>query len=99
MSFEYNRYDLVQKIGQALSEFFFDGVGEATKADELRARAEAMGAMLGRIQAVVAEEGSVGADTLLEIRRLELAHSKSLAADCSSAIRPGGDVWRAIQRE
>lgn len=99
MSYAYDRLALVQAIGETLSAFFFADMGAGVTAAELRARAEAMGVALGRIQAVLAEEGAVGADTLMEVRRLEQLHSRALTEDGRAAMRPGGAAWNAIQRE
>lgn len=99
MSFEYDRLELMQAITGAVSKFFFQGLSKSVSAEELRDRGRAFGAAIGRIQAVVAEEGAVGPATLMDIHRLEGLHSNTFADEVSSAIRPGGEIWRITQKE
>ncbi len=99
MEFEYDRFELMQSLGEALSQFFFKDLPEGVPAEELRARGRALGAVLGRVQAVIAEEGGIGPETIMEIRRLESLHSKRMADQASESIRPGGYVWSRPIRE
>ncbi|MGH8379248.1 hypothetical protein [Pseudomonas sp.] len=99
MSFEYDRLELMQAINGAVSKFFFKDLPKSVSAEQLRDRGRAFGAAIGRIQAVIEEEGSIGPETLMEIRRLEGLHSKTFADEVSGAIRPGGEIWRLTQRE
>lgn len=99
MSFEYDRLELMKAISSAVSNFFFNDLTKSVSAEELRDRGRAFGATIGRIQAVVAEEGVIGSEALMEIRRLEELHSNTFADEVSEAIRPGGEIWRLAQRE
>lgn len=97
MAFEYERYELMVALSGSISQFFFQGVTGQTTSIELRERAEAMGVMLGRIEAVVAQEGPVGPSIADEIRRLEEQIVKSVRQEVSAAIRPGGSIFRMIE--
>lgn len=95
MSFHYDRYQLMRAIGATVSDFFFKDAGGASAAD-LRERAAAMGSIIGRIQAVVAEEGEVGPGLIEEIRRLESEIGARVVEDAGNAIRPGGGMFQVI---
>ncbi|MEF0148339.1 hypothetical protein [Pseudomonas guariconensis] len=95
MSFHYDRYQLMQAIGATVSDFFFRDAGEASAAD-LRERAAAMGTIIGRIQAVVAEEGEVGPGLIDEILRLENELRVRVTENAGNAIRPGGGIFQVI---
>lgn len=97
MSFEYERYELMIALSGTISQFFFKGVTSRTTAIELRERAEAMGLMLGRIEAVVAQEGPVGPGIAEEIQRLEEQITDSVKQEISAAIRPDGQIFRMIE--
>lgn len=95
MSFHYDRYQLMQAIGATVSDFFFKDAGGASAAD-LRERAAAMGTIIGRIQAVVAEEGEIGPGLIDEILRLENELRARVTENAGNAIRPGGGIFQVI---
>lgn len=88
MSYRYDREELVKAVSSTMSDFFLAGVGEATGAVEIRQRVEAMAQALARVQAVIACEGDLGTEVLMDIRSLERHHLRTLLETMHLVIRP-----------
>lgn len=97
MAFDYDRSELLMSLTGSISEFFFRGVTDETKAVELRERSRAMGLAIGRIQAVIMEPSEVSPDIYDEIKRLEKLIGDSVADGMSRQIQPGSELWKTLQ--
>ncbi|WP_236185811.1 hypothetical protein [Pseudomonas juntendi] len=96
MEIEYDQEELAAKLSDLFSGFFLGKIDGNTSMQEIRARAELSGALLGRTLAVIRHEGPVGADIAVAIRWLEQAVSKGVSAQIGSMCGPGGplrEIW------
>jgi len=96
MKVDWDQDELQAKLSDLFASFFMGDLDGNTPMNEVRARAELAGAMLGRTLAVVQHEGPVETDIAVTIRYFEQRFGKEIADRIGSMGAPGGqlrDLW------
>ncbi|UXA36804.1 hypothetical protein [Pseudomonas juntendi] len=92
MEIEWDQEELLGKLSDLFASFFMGEIDGNTPMQEVRARAELAGALLGRAAAVIQHKGAIGADIAVTIRSFEQRFSKEIADNVGKMGSPGGQL-------
>lgn len=94
MKIDWDKEELAGKLSDLFAEFFMGKIDGDTPMQEVRARAELAGSLLGRAVAVIQYEGPISADIAVTIRSFEQRFGKEIADNIGKMGSPGGELRR-----